>query len=149
MSFTEQRPTKGKPLQPIIWDLSTNTDSVWIGTFRKRSGGTLPRQRPETWSGSRERRLSKAMGARADLAYLYENGLGVPVDYIAAYFLYSAASAAGDRRSKERLESLRQVMLPEQLDAARAQVSAWRWQPRSVTEAPSETEQNKTSLEPQ
>ena len=59
--------------------------------------------------------------AQADLAYMFEVGRGVPLDYVAAYTWYSAAAAGGERHSSARLKSLAGVMLPAQLTLAKTQ----------------------------
>ena len=44
--------------------------------------------------------------AQADLAYMYEQGRGVPLDYVAAYSWYTMAVAGGEHHSASRLKSL-------------------------------------------
>jgi hypothetical protein len=68
--------------------------------------------------------------AQTDLAYLYETGKGVPLDYIAAYIWYSRAIAAGDRSGSARRSSLSHLLTRTQLDETTALVSAQSSQPR-------------------
>jgi TPR repeat protein len=56
--------------------------------------------------------------AQSNLAFLYEHGWGVPLDYVLAFAWYSRASRAGDHAAAERLASLRQIMTSKQLDRA-------------------------------
>ncbi|MBO0911052.1 MAG: hypothetical protein J2P13_04610, partial [Acidobacteria bacterium] len=58
-----------------------------------------------------------------DLAYLYEQGKGVPLDYIAAYEWYKAAWDGGERRAGSRLKGLRRIMTEEQVAKATAAAS--------------------------
>lgn len=60
---------------------------------------------------------------QADLAYLYEQGKGVPLDYVAAYTWYSLAAAGGENHSPARLKSLTRIMLSAQLRTTKARVS--------------------------
>ena len=54
--------------------------------------------------------------AQADLAFLYENGKGVSMNYATAYMWYSVAAAGGDKKSVTQMKSLSQLMLPQQLE---------------------------------
>ena len=56
--------------------------------------------------------------AQADLAYLYEQGKGVPLDYVNAYVWYRAASSAGDKRAEAKLKELAHRMTPRQISIA-------------------------------
>jgi len=49
----------------------------------------------------------------------------VPLDYISAYTWYSAAAASGMHKSADRMKSLEQVMLPEQIRIAKSRALAW------------------------
>ena len=69
--------------------------------------------------------------AQTDLAYLYEQGKGVPLDYVNAYVWYRAASAAGDKRAEAKLKELKRRMTPRQISIAtnyaeEMQQRAWR-----------------------
>ena len=77
---------------------------------------------------------------QAFLAYLYEHGLGVPLDYVVAYMWYSAAAAGGNARSSKRLKDLSRVMLAQQLVTARTQASAWVAEHLKAWNTPSETD---------
>jgi TPR repeat protein len=55
-----------------------------------------------------------------DLGYLYEQGKGVPLDYVTAYMWYKTAESGGDGRAKERLKSLSRVMTEQQISQANA-----------------------------
>jgi TPR repeat protein len=55
-----------------------------------------------------------------DLGYLYEQGKGVPLDYVAAYMWYMTAKSGGDRRATEKLKSLSRLMTKEQISHATA-----------------------------
>ena len=44
--------------------------------------------------------------AQADLAYLFEQGKGVPLDYAAAYMWYAVAAATGERSVLARMKAL-------------------------------------------
>jgi TPR repeat protein len=57
---------------------------------------------------------------------MYEQGRGVPLDYVAAYTWYSTAVAAGEHHSAARLKSLAHLMSPEQLRVAQEQAVEWR-----------------------
>ena len=63
--------------------------------------------------------------AQADLAFLYENGKGVSMNYATAYMWYSVAAAGGDKKSVAQMKSLSQLMLPQQLSDAKTRASAW------------------------
>ena len=56
------------------------------------------------------------------LAYLYEHGKGVPLDYVTAYMWYEAAASEGERRATERLRDLSKVMTKEQISRAKTLV---------------------------
>jgi len=53
-----------------------------------------------------------------DLAYLYEKGNGVPLDYVSAYMWYKSASDGGERRAAMALTSLSRIMTAEQIKKA-------------------------------
>ncbi len=50
--------------------------------------------------------------------YLYEQGQGVPLDYVMAYMWYEAAQAGGEQRASERLRILSKLMTKEQISRA-------------------------------
>jgi len=56
--------------------------------------------------------------AQTDLAYLYETGKGVPLDYVAAYVWYARSIAAGEKSGVDRLKSLSLIMTRKQLQQA-------------------------------
>jgi TPR repeat protein len=58
-----------------------------------------------------------------DLAFLYEQGKGVPLDYVSAYEWYKAASAGGEKQAAVRLKGLTHVMTPEQIGKAESAAS--------------------------
>jgi TPR repeat protein len=60
--------------------------------------------------------------AQIDLGYLYEQGKGVPLDYVTAYVWYETAESAGERRATERLRILSRVMTKEQISRAKTSV---------------------------
>jgi TPR repeat protein len=74
--------------------------------------------------------------AQTDLAYLYETGKGVPLDYVAAYTWYSCAIAAGDRSGSARRSSLSHLLTRKQIDEVTAIVSAQSSQPRQQRNLP-------------
>ncbi len=57
-------------------------------------------------------------GAETNLAYLYEQGRGLPLDYVAAYTWYSRAFAAGDASGAGRRNELSHLMTRKQIDEA-------------------------------
>jgi TPR repeat protein len=71
---------------------------------------------------------------------MFEQGKGVPLDYVAAYSWHSVAATAGERHSAARLKSLSHVMLAEQMRVAKARAVAWQAQhgkPAGVRESQS------------
>ena len=69
--------------------------------------------------------------AQTDLAYLYERGKGVPLDYVMAYISYDVAQAGGDERASARMKELAGIMTSRQVLEARArapQFSRPAWQ---------------------
>jgi len=56
--------------------------------------------------------------AQLDLGFLYEQGKGVPMDYVAAYMWYKTASEGGERRAAARLKILSSVMTKAQIKEA-------------------------------
>jgi hypothetical protein len=55
---------------------------------------------------------------RGNLAYLYEQGRGLPLDYVAAYAWYSSALAAGDASGANRRKQISHLLTPKQIDEA-------------------------------
>jgi TPR repeat protein len=55
-----------------------------------------------------------------DLGYVYEQGKGVPLDYVAAYTWYRVAMNGGEQRAAARLKSLSALLTEEQLREATA-----------------------------
>ena len=65
-------------------------------------------------------RLAAQLGlpsAETNLAYLYEQGRGLPLDYVAAYTWYSRALAAGDATGAGR-QQISHLMTRKQIDEA-------------------------------
>jgi len=62
--------------------------------------------------------------AQINLGYLYEQGKGVPLDYVKAYTWYKTAESGGDRRAREKLKSLSRLMTEQQISQANAAASA-------------------------
>jgi len=58
--------------------------------------------------------------AELDLAYLYEQGKGVPLDYVSAYLWYKSAADRGEKRAGARLRSVSTVMTADQIKRATA-----------------------------
>lgn len=58
--------------------------------------------------------------AALDLAYLYEQGKGVPLDYVSAYVWYKSAADHGEKRAAARLRSISTVMTADQIRRATA-----------------------------
>lgn len=56
--------------------------------------------------------------AQVDLGYLYEQGKGVPLDYVGAYKWYKLAAAGGDERGLARMKSLARLMTQQQISEA-------------------------------
>jgi TPR repeat protein len=70
------------------------------------------------------------------LGYLYEQGKGVPLDYVNAYAWYKLAVARGDERGRERMKSLSRVMTQQQISEATvraAQFPGLRWPREGVS----------------
>ena len=57
---------------------------------------------------------------QTDLGYLYEQGKGVPLDYVTAYMWYSLGEAGGNADSSRQLKSLSSLMPAKQLAEAKA-----------------------------
>jgi TPR repeat protein len=54
--------------------------------------------------------------AETNLAYLYEQGKGLPLDYVAAFTWYSRALAAGEASGADRRNELSHLMTRKQID---------------------------------
>jgi TPR repeat protein len=67
---------------------------------------------------------------------MYQNGRGLPLDYIEAYTWFSLATAQGNRAAIEARKSLAKIMTKHQVSVAEARVSEWqtRHQPKQVEE---------------
>ena len=61
--------------------------------------------------------------AEASMGLLFEQGKGVPLDYVSADTWYSRAAAAGDHFSRDRRKQLAQLMTRKQLDEANALIT--------------------------
>ena len=64
-----------------------------------------------------------------NLGVLYENGLGVPRDPVAAYKWYALAAAKGDAEAGRRRDATVARLQPAQVKAAEAEVTGWRSKP--------------------
>jgi TPR repeat protein len=62
--------------------------------------------------------------AETSLGFLYEQGKGVPLDYVSAYTWYSLAMAAGNQAAADGRKRLAQLMTRKQLDEANARTGA-------------------------
>jgi hypothetical protein len=74
--------------------------------------------------------------AQIDLGYLYEQGRGVPLDYVNAYTYYKLAVMGGDKRGRQRMTRLSRRMTQAQIIEAsnRAeQVPGFRSSPQGVS----------------
>jgi len=58
------------------------------------------------------------------LGYLYEQGKGVPLDYVKAYMWYKTAESGGKRRAGEQIKSVSRLMTKQQISQANAAASA-------------------------
>jgi uncharacterized protein len=95
----------------------------------KGLGVPLDRNEAARWE-----RLAAQQGysnAETGLAHFYETGEGVPLDYVSAYEWYSRASAAGDHSAADHLRGLSHLMTRQQLEQARAVLSAESSSPRA------------------
>jgi TPR repeat protein len=64
------------------------------------------------------------------LAYLYEQGRGLPLDYVAAYAWYSRAIIAGDSSGAEHRKQLSQLLTHKQIDEAASLLVTFSSQPQ-------------------
>ena len=62
--------------------------------------------------------------AQTNLANLYSQGQGVPLDYVAAFAWYSRAIAGGDKSAVRPRENLARVMTKKQLDEAKTYLAS-------------------------
>ena len=62
--------------------------------------------------------------AEADLGFLYENGKGVALDYVAAYVRYTRALGAGVKLAEQRCRSLSHLLTPHQIEQANSFLAA-------------------------
>ena len=67
---------------------------------------------------------------------LYEQGRGVPLDYVRAYKWYKLAAAGGDDRGLARMKSLARLMTQQQISEATDRAAHFPG-PRSPEESPS------------
>ena len=58
--------------------------------------------------------------AQLDLGYLYEQGKGVPLDYVSAYMWYRVALSGGEKRADSALKNLSAIMSAAQIQQALA-----------------------------
>jgi len=68
--------------------------------------------------------------AQGKLGAAYEEGRGVPKDYVKAYMWLILAAAQGERGISRFRDHIAQKMTPEQV--ARAQEMARNWRPRAL-----------------
>jgi TPR repeat protein len=61
--------------------------------------------------------------AQANLGFLYQNGLGVPLNYGETYKWFTLAASSGIAASRYALEAITQIMTPKQLREGHARVS--------------------------
>jgi TPR repeat protein len=66
--------------------------------------------------------------AQVNLGQMYENGHGVPLNYIEAYKWFSLAADQGFRSGTDARQSIATIMTKQQLNAAEASVSEWQRQ---------------------
>ena len=81
-----------------------------------RRGRTQKQCRGRKWF-----RLSAEQGlaeAQLGLGILYEQGWGVPEDYVLAYAWYNLASAQGNEQARDIKDDLRTRMTPDQIAQA-------------------------------
>jgi len=63
--------------------------------------------------------------AETNLAYLYEQGIGLPLDYVAAYTWYSRAVVSGDASGVDRRTQISHLMTRKQIDEATSLLTAF------------------------
>jgi len=61
--------------------------------------------------------------AQLELGYLYEQGKGIPLDYVTAFMRYKAAESGGDGRAREELKCVSRLMTKQQISQANAAAS--------------------------
>jgi TPR repeat protein len=89
-----------------------------LGLLHRRQGAVRDFSEAAKWV----RRAADQGYARAqfDLGYLYEQGKGLPLDYVSAYMWYEAAAAGGEKRAGARLRSLSRLVTQQQIKTASA-----------------------------
>jgi TPR repeat protein len=66
-----------------------------------------------------------------NLGFLYQNGLGVPLDYVEAYKWHALAGERGYGPSRKALAEITQIMTRAQIEEGRRRMSAWAQQHRA------------------
>jgi TPR repeat protein len=81
------------------------------------------------------RPLAEQGNARAqfDLGVIYNNGRGVPQDYVLSYMWFNLSAARGEPEAAERRDFVQQSMSPPQV--AEAQKLAREWKPATAHRA--------------
>jgi TPR repeat protein len=64
--------------------------------------------------------------SQVNLGTMYDNGQGVPQDYVYAYMWLQIAAAKGDRVARKARETLTQRMTPGQIAEAQGLVRQWK-----------------------
>ena len=96
---------------------------VDLGNFyRSGEGGEVDNKQAAIWF--RQAALKKNPEGQFLFAEMYEQGLGVPQDYIQAYLYYSLAKQSGYAMATGSLNALKVKMSPAQLDYAEKMVRA-------------------------
>ena len=72
----------------------------------------LPKREPGTLAGR------KRIGAQYNLGVMYENGQGVPLDYVRAHMWYNIAASKGVGNAKKNRDIVVKKMTPEQIEKA-------------------------------
>ena len=68
--------------------------------------------------------------AQLYLGWMYENGYGVPQDYVTAHVWYNLAGIQGDEKVREYRDRIAEKMTPAQI--AEAQRRAREWKPKKA-----------------
>jgi len=63
--------------------------------------------------------------AQHNLGFMYEKGMGVPVNNVRAYMWYSLAKAQGDETAASNLDIIKEQMSHAQIDEAQKLAAEW------------------------
>ena len=63
--------------------------------------------------------------AQSNLGNMYDNGYGVPQDYIQAHMWLNLASAQGNEDARELRDTLADMMTPSQIEEAQRLARKW------------------------